>query len=105
MSNSMSELLKQAQTLQSKLSELQAEAERKTVEASSGGGMVTAVVNGKLQLVSIHIEPQIADAGDREMLEDLVVAAVNEAIRKAQQMMAEAMTRVTGGLKIPGLGG
>jgi DNA-binding YbaB/EbfC family protein len=105
MSNSMTELLKQAQTLQSKLTELQAEAERKTVEASSGGGMVTAVVNGKLQLVRIHIEPQIAAGGDREMLEDLVVAAVNEAIRKAQQMMAEAMTRVTGGLKIPGLGG
>ncbi len=105
MSNSMTELLKQAQTLQSKLTELQAEAERKTVEASSGGGMVTAVVNGKLQLVRIHIEPQIAAGGDREMLEDLVVAAVNEAIRKAQQLMAEAMTRVTGGLKIPGLGG
>ncbi len=104
MSNPMADLLKQAQTLQSKLTELQAEAEHKTVEASSGGGMVTAVVNGKLQLVRIHIEPQIADGGDREMLEDLVVAAVNEAIRKAQQMMAEAMARVTGGLKIPGLG-
>jgi DNA-binding YbaB/EbfC family protein len=105
MSNSMADILKQAQTLQSKLTELQAEAEHKTVEASAGGGMVTAVVNGKLQLVRIHIEPQVAEGGDREMLEDLVVAAVNEAIRKAQQMMAEAMTRVTGGLKIPGLGG
>ena len=105
MSNSMADILKQAQTLQSKLTELQAEAEHKTVEASAGGGMVTAVVNGKLQVVKIHIEPQIVEGGDREMLEDLVVAAVNEAIRKAQQMMAEAMTRVTGGLKIPGLGG
>ena len=105
MSNSMADILKQAQTLQSKLTELQAEAESKTAEASAGGGMVTAVVNGKLQLVRIHIEPQVAEGGDREMLEDLVVAAVNEAIRKAQQMMAEAMTRVTGGLKIPGLGG
>jgi nucleoid-associated protein EbfC len=105
MSSNISEILKQAQTLQSKLSELSAEAEQKTVEASSGGGMVTAVVNGKLQVVKLHIEPQVATAGDREMLEDLVVAAVNEAIRKAQQMMAEAMTRVTGGLKIPGLGG
>lgn len=105
MSNSMADILKQAQTLQSKLTELQAEAEHKTVEASAGGGMVTAVVNGKLQLVKIHIEPQVAEGVDREMLEDLVVAAVNEAIRKAQQMMAEAMTRVTGGLKIPGLGG
>jgi len=105
MSSNISEILKQAQTLQSKLSELSADAEQKTVEASSGGGMVTADVNGKLQLVKLHIEPQIVTGGDREMLEDLVVAAVNEAIRKAQQMMAEAMTRVTGGLKIPGLGG
>jgi DNA-binding YbaB/EbfC family protein len=105
MSNSMADILKQAQTLQSKLTELQAEAENKIAEASAGGGMVTAVVNGKLQVVKIHIEPQIVEGGDREMLEDLVVAAVNEAIRKAQQMMAEAMSRVTGGLKIPGLGG
>ncbi len=105
MSSNITEILKQAQTLQSKLSELSAEAEQKTVEASSGGGMVTAVVNGKLQLVKLRIEPQVATGGDREMLEDLVVAAVNEAIRKAQQMMAEAMTRVTGGLKIPGFGG
>jgi DNA-binding YbaB/EbfC family protein len=105
MSNSMSDILKQAQALQSKLAELQAEAEKKTVEASAGGGMVTATVNGRLQLLSIHIEPAVIASGDREMLEDLVVAAVNEAIRKAQQTMADAMSRVTGGLKIPGLGG
>ncbi len=105
MPNSMADILKQAQALQSKLTELQAEAERKTVEASSGGGMVTAVVNGKLQVLSIRIDPQVLSADDREMLQDLVTAAVNEAIRRAQQMMAEAMSRVTGGLKIPGLGG
>jgi len=105
MANSMTDILKQAQALQSKLTELQAEAERKTVEASSGGGMVTAVVNGKLQVLSIRIDPQVLNTEDREMLQDLVTAAVNEAIRKAQQMMAEAMSRVTGGLKIPGLGG
>ncbi len=104
MPSSMADILKQAQALQSKLSELQAEAERKTVEASSGGGMVTAVVNGKLQVLSIRIDPQVLTSGDREMLQDLVTAAVNEAIRKAQQMMAEAMSRVTGGLKIPGFG-
>jgi len=104
MPNSMADILKQAQALQSKLTELQAEAERKTVEASAGGGMVTAVVNGKLQVLSIHIDPQVLSAEDREMLQDLVTAAVNEAIRKAQQMMAEAMSRVTGGLKIPGFG-
>jgi DNA-binding YbaB/EbfC family protein len=101
----MADILKQAQALQSKLTELQAEAERKSVEASAGGGMVTAVVNGKLQVLSIRIDPQVLAADDREMLQDLVTAAVNEAIRKAQQMMAEAMSRVTGGLKIPGLGG
>jgi DNA-binding YbaB/EbfC family protein len=105
MPNSMADILKQAQALQSKLTELQAEAERKTAEASAGGGMVTATVNGKLQVLSIRIDPQVLTAGDREMLQDLVTAAVNEAIRKAQQMMAEAMSRVTGGLKIPGLGG
>jgi len=105
MSNSVSDILKQAQALQSKLSELQAEAEKKTVEASVGGGMVTATVNGRLQVLSIHIEPQVFASGDREMLEDLVIAAVNEAIRKAQQTMAEAMSRMTGGLKIPGFGG
>jgi DNA-binding YbaB/EbfC family protein len=105
MANSMSDILKQAQALQSKLAELQGEAAGKTVEASAGGGMVTAVVNGKLEVVKIHVEPQVFAANDREMLEDLVVAAVNEGIRKAQQLMAEAMSRVTGGLKIPGLGG
>ncbi len=105
MANSMTDILKQAQALQSKLAELQSEAERKSVEASAGGGMVTVTVNGKLQILSLRIEPQMFAGGDREMLEDLVTAAVNEAIRKAQQMMAEAMSRVTGGLKIPGLGG
>jgi DNA-binding YbaB/EbfC family protein len=101
----MADILKQAQAMQAKLAEMQAEAEKRTVEASAGGGMVTAAVNGKLELLSVRIEPQVLDSGDREMLQDLIVAAVNEAIRKAQQMMAEAMSRVTGGLKIPGLGG
>jgi nucleoid-associated protein EbfC len=99
----MNDLFKRAQELQSKLAEIQAEAEKKTVEVASGGGMVTVVVNGKLQVLKIRIEPQVLESGDREMLEDLVVAAVNEGIRKAQQMTAEAMSRVTGGLKIPGL--
>jgi hypothetical protein len=98
----MGDLLRQAQELQSKLSALQEEAARKTVEASAGGGMVTVVANGKLQVVSVKIDPAVVASGDREMIEDLVVAAVNEAIRKAQQMMAEEMSRVTGGLKIPG---
>jgi DNA-binding YbaB/EbfC family protein len=104
MADGMGDLFKQAQALQSKLAELQAEAERKTVEASAGGGMVTAVVNGKLHVLKIQIDPQVVSTGDREMLEDLVRAAVNEAIRKAQQIMADEMTKLTGGLRIPGLG-
>jgi hypothetical protein len=98
----MGDLLRQAQDLQSKLSALQEEASRKRVEASAGGGMVTAVVNGKLEVLSVKIDASVVASGDREMIEDLVVAAVNEGIRKAQQMMAEEMSRVTGGLKIPG---
>jgi DNA-binding YbaB/EbfC family protein len=103
MSN-MTDIFKQAQALQTKLADLQAQAEKKTAEASSGGGMVTAVVNGKLQVLSIRIEPQVFTGGDKEMLEDLVVAAVNEAIRKVQQIMADAMSEATGGFKMPGLG-
>jgi len=101
----MGDLFKQAQALQAKLADLQEQAERKTVEASAGGGMVTAVVNGKLHVLKIDIDPQVVRSGDREMLQDLVQAAVNEAIRKAQQLMADEMSKLTGGLKIPGLGG
>lgn len=99
------DILKQAQALQSKLSQVQEEVQKKTVEASSGGGMVTAVVNGKLQVQAVRIEPSVIESGDREMLEDLVTAALNEAIRKAQQMVAEEMGKATGGLQIPGLTG
>jgi DNA-binding YbaB/EbfC family protein len=101
----MADILKQAQAMQAKLAEMQADAEKRTVEASAGGGMVTAAVNGKLELLSVRIEPQVLDGRDREMLQDLIVAAVNEAIRKAQQVMAEEMAKATGGLKIPGLTG
>lgn len=101
----MGDLLKQAQELQAKLSQLQEEAGKKTVEASAGGGMVIAVVNGKLQLVELRIDRAVLTSGDQEMLQDLVVAAVNEGIRKAQQLVAEEMSRATGGMKIPGLFG
>lgn len=101
----MGDLLKQAQELQAKLSQLQEEAGKKTVEASAGGGMVVAVVNGKLQLVELRIDRAVVTSGDQEMLQDLVVAAVNEGIRKAQQLVAEEMSRATGGMKIPGLFG
>jgi len=97
------DLMKQAQHLQERLAQVQEEAATRTVEASAGGGMVTAVMNGKLELLDLRIDPEVWRGGDVEMLRDLVVAAVNQAIRDAQAMMAEEMKKVTGGLKIPGL--
>lgn len=99
----LGDLMKQAQQLQNKLARVQEEAGNKTVEASAGGNMVTATLNGRLELVSLRIDPSVAEGGDVEMLQDLVLAAVNEGIRKAQKMMAEEMGKVAGGLKIPGL--
>lgn len=97
-------IMEQAKAMQDRIADLQADVGTKIVEASAGGGMVTAKVNGKLEVVSISIEPEVLGDGDREMLQDLVVAAVNEGIRKAQALMTEEMARLTGGLKIPGLG-
>ena len=99
----MGDLMKQAQQLQNKLARIQEEAGKRTVEATAGGNMVTATVSGQLELVSLRIDPAVAEGGDVEMLQDLVIAAVNEGIRKAQKMMAEEMGKVAGGLKIPGL--
>jgi hypothetical protein len=98
-------IMKQAQELQERLTRVQEEAARKTVEASAGGGMVTVVINGRLQVVELRIEPKVMTSGDTEMLQDLVIAAVNQGIRAAQEMMAEEMKKVTGGLQIPGLTG
>ena len=97
-------IMEQAKAMQDRIADLQADVAGKTVEASAGGGMVTVKVNGKLEVVSISIEPDVINDGDREMLQDLVAAAVNEGIRKAQALMTEEMSRLTGGLKIPGLG-
>jgi DNA-binding YbaB/EbfC family protein len=99
----LGDLMKQAQQLQTKLARIQEEAGNKTVEASVGGNMVTAVVNGRLEVLSLRIDPTVLTSGDAEMLQDLVVAAVNEGIRKAQKMMADEMGKAAGGLKIPGL--
>jgi DNA-binding YbaB/EbfC family protein len=96
-------IMKQAQQMQRRMAELQEELAQKQVEASSGGGMVTAVVNGKQQLLDLKIEPAAVDPEDVEMLQDLVTAAVNEAIKQSQQMAQEEMGKVTGGLNIPGL--
>ena len=97
------DLFKQAQELQSRLADIQQQAGNKTVEATAGGGMVTAVVNGRLELVSLRIEKTVIETADAEMLQDLIIAAVNQGIRAAQQMMAEEMSKLTGGIKIPGL--
>jgi len=97
-------LLKQAQQLQERLSKLQEEAAARTVEASAGGGMVRVTINGKLEIVALNIDPKMVAAGDVEMLQDLVIAAVNQGVRAAQQQIAGEMSKLTGGLKIPGLG-
>ncbi|MGZ3605070.1 MAG: YbaB/EbfC family nucleoid-associated protein [Thermodesulfobacteriota bacterium] len=96
-------MLKQAQEMHAKISKLQEEMAGKTVEASSGGGMVNVVINGKQEILSIRIDPEVVNREDIEMLQDLIAAAVNEAIRKSQEMMTEEMKRITGGLNIPGL--
>ncbi len=99
----MGNMMKQAQKLQSQMMKLQEELADKTVESSSGGGMVTVVANGRQQIVSIQIESEVADPDDVEMLQDLVLAAVNDALAKAQEMVSSEMGKLTGGINIPGL--
>lgn len=99
----MGNLLKQAQEMQAKLAQIQEELARKTVEASAGGGMVRVTVNGQMTLSSIRVDPSVVNAQEKEMLEDLVLAAVNEGLRRAREMVSEEMSKVTGGFKIPGL--
>ena len=96
-------IMKQAQQMQRRMAELQQELENNKVEASSGGGMVTAVVSGKQQLLELRIDPTAVDPEDVEMLQDLVTAAVNEALKQSQQMAQEEMGKLTGGMNIPGL--
>ncbi len=95
--------MQQVKMLQEKMAKMQADLALKTVEATSGGGMVTVVVNGKQEIVSIKVEPQVVDPEDIEMLQDLIVAAVNDGLRKAQEMAASEMGKLAGGLNIPGL--
>ncbi len=100
----LGDLMKQAQKMQSEMGKVQEESKKKTVEASAGGGMVVAVANGAMEVVSIKIEKDVVNPDDIEMLQDLVVAAVNEALRRAQQMVSEDMGKITGGMNIPGMG-
>lgn len=98
------DLFKQAQALQERLQQVQADAAARTVEATAGGGMVTATVNGRLELTALRIEPAALEGGDVELLQDLVIAAVNKALSTMQQQMADEMSKLTGGLKLPGMG-
>ena len=96
-------MMKQAQTLQKKMLKTQAELATKTVEASSGGGMVKVIANGAQKIESIVLEKEVVDPEDIEMLQDLVLAAVNDALNKSQEMVSSEMGKLTGGLNIPGL--
>ena len=97
----MGKMMKQMQKLQAQMAKLQEEMVQRTVEASAGGGVVTVTVNGENQVVGVKIDPDAVDPDDVEMLEDLVMAATNEALRRAQAMVAEEMGKLTGGLKLP----
>ena len=99
----MSNIMKQAQAMQEQMAKVQEQAAAKTVSGTAGGGIVTVTANGAMQIVSVTLDSEVVKSGDVEMLQDLVVAACNDALRKAHEMMAEEMKSVTGGLKIPGL--
>jgi len=100
----LGDLMKQAQKMQQEMGKIQEESKKKTVEASAGGGMVVVVANGALEIISIKIEKDVVNPEDIDMLQDLVTAAVNEALRRAQQMVSDDMGRLTGGMNIPGMG-
>ncbi len=99
----MDKILKQAQKMQAQMAKVQEELAKEKVEGLAGGGMVKAVANGKGDLVSIQIDPEVIDPEDVEMLEDLVVAAVNEALRAGKELSDERMGALTGGMGLPGL--
>ncbi|MEA3415762.1 MAG: YbaB/EbfC family nucleoid-associated protein [Thermodesulfobacteriota bacterium] len=96
-------MMKQAQKLQSKMASLQKEMAEKTVEATAGGGMIKVAADGRQQILSIQIEKEVVDPDDVEMLQDLILAAVNDALAKSNEMVSAEMSKLTGGLKIPGL--
>jgi len=99
----MANLMKQAQAMQAQMAKLQEEAATKTVTGTAGGGTVSVTANGGMEIVSVAINPEAAKSGDVDMLQDLVLAASNDALKKARQMMADQMKSVTGGMNIPGL--
>jgi len=103
MSKGLASIMKQAQMIQTKMTKLQEEAALKTTESTSGGGAVTAIVNGKYEILSLTIKKEAVDPEDVEMLQDLIVTAVNDALRKAHAELSSEMSKITGGMNIPGL--
>ncbi|MFZ5650641.1 MAG: YbaB/EbfC family nucleoid-associated protein [Bacillota bacterium] len=99
----MQKMMKQVQKMQADMAKLQEELGSRTVESTAGGGVVKAVANGKMEVVSIEIKPEAVDPEDVEMLQDLILTAVNGAIKQAQEMVSREMGKVTGGMNIPGL--
>lgn len=96
-------IMKQAQAMQAQMAKIQEQAAAKQVSGTAGGGMVTVTANGAMEIVAVTMDPEVVKSGDAEMLQDLVMAAANDALRKSRDMMAEEMKAVTGGLNIPGL--
>nr|WP_330375362.1 YbaB/EbfC family nucleoid-associated protein [Inediibacterium massiliense] len=103
MPGNMNNMLKQVQKMQKEMEKMQGELEEKEVEASAGGGVVTVKVNGKKEVLDINIDPEAVDPDDVEMLQDLIIAAINEALRKADEMTSKEMGKITGGMNVPGL--
>ena len=99
----MGNLLKQAQDMQARMAKIQEELANKTVEGSAGGGMVQVTVNGQFNVTAVKIEASVINVAEKDMLEDLVLAAVNDGVRKARDLVSSEMSKITGGLKIPGL--
>jgi hypothetical protein len=99
----MNKMMKQAKQVQEQIIKMQEELKQREIEATAGGGAITVRVNGKQELLSIKISPEVVDSEDIEMLEDLVMAAVNEGIRQSQEMVSTEMAKITGGFNIPGL--
>lgn len=99
----MKKMMKQAQQMQAKMEKMQDELKERTVEATSGGGVVRVVVNGKFQVLDLEIDPDAVDPDDVEMLEDLVLAAINEGMREVQDMINDEMGDLTGGMNLPGM--
>ena len=98
-------MMKQVQQMQAKMAQMQEELARTEIEASAGGGMVKVVANGRNEIVSIAIDPEVVDPEDVDMLQDLIIAAIKQAHEKVQELQAEQMSSITGGLNLPGLGG